>query len=110
MNIDFLEHLQDVFLEVEVNPKGAAGFDAEYSEITGQIPSLGDGYQYQHNKWGRELRVYFNTTEDLEDDFISIDVYVEQGQRPYRDEWHYRTNSSEFFWALVRLGYRLGQN
>ena len=110
MNIEFLDRLNDVFLEVEVNPKGAARFEEQYRDITGEIPTLGNGYQHQPNKWGREVRVYFNSTADLEDDFTSIDVHVEQGNRPYRDEWQYRTNSFEFFWELVRLGYRLGQN
>jgi len=110
MNVDFSNKLNDVFLEAEVNPKGTGRFEEEYREITGQTPALGDGYQHQKNKWGRELRVYFNCVEDLEDEFTSLDVYVEQGERPYRNEYQYRTNNPDFFWALVRLGYQLGKN
>lgn len=110
MKIDFIDKMTDVLLEVEVNPSGASRFEDEYREITGDPPTPGSGYQQQKNKWGREVRVYFNSEENLKDEFTSIDVCVDHGQRPYRDQWRYRTNNSDFFWELVRRGYRLGRN
>ncbi|GHC22139.1 hypothetical protein [Aidingimonas halophila] len=110
MNIGFFGQATDVFLEVEVPQKKAQLFEAEYLNITGTMPVLGTGYQYQDKKWGREVRVYFNGEAELLDEFASTDVHVEQGDRPYRSRWAYRINNSDFFWSLVRAGYRLGEN
>lgn len=110
MNIEFFKSATDVVLEAEVNPGAAARFEARYRSITGSSPTVGDGYQHQPNKWGLEVRVYFNSEEDMSDDFSDIDVYVEQGDRPYRKRWKYRLNDREFFWSLVEAGYRLGEN
>lgn len=111
MDIDFFKAATDVFLEVEVNPKAADKFEQKYQDLTGETPILGNGYQHQPNKWGLETRVYFNTQSDISDEFSAIGVYVEQSEkdRGYRDFWKYRTNDPNFFWALVRAGYRLGQ-
>jgi hypothetical protein len=110
MDIDFFEGATDVVLEVEVNPNAAARFESRYSAAAGSNPRLGVGYQHQPNKWGLEVRVYFNSPIDMSDEFTSVDVYVEQGKRPYRKRWTYRLNDREFFWALVDAGYRLGEN
>lgn len=110
MDIEFFEHAEDVYLEVEANPKSADQFEHRYAALVGVNPAIGRGYQHQPNKWGTEVRVYFNSDIDLSDEFAAIDVYVEHGSRPYRNQWAYRTNDREFFWALVEAGYRLGQN
>lgn len=110
MNVDFFKSATDVVLEVEVNPDAAARFESRYRGITGLDPKPGEGYQHQPNKWGLELRVYFNSEVDMSDEFTSIDVNVERGGRPYRKRWLYRVNDREFFWSLVEAGYRLGEN
>ena len=110
MNIDFFKNATDVVLEVEVNPNAAARFESRYSDITGLTPRLGEGYQHQPNKWGLEVRVYFNSETDMSDEFTDIDVYVEHGDRPYRNRWLYRLNDRDFFWSLVEAGFRLGEN
>lgn len=110
MNIGFFTGATDVVLEVEVNPNAADRFETRYQAITGTLPELGNGYQHQENKWGLEVRVYFNSEVDMSDEFTTIDVHVEQANRPYRKRWVYRVNDREFFWALVDAGYRLGEN
>lgn len=108
MNIEFFKFATDVVLEAEVNPNAADRFESRYRSITGASPIT--GYQHQPNKWGLEVRVYFNSEVDMSDEFSSIDVYVEQGDRPYRKRWKYRVNDRDFFWSLVEAGYRLGEN
>ena len=110
MNTDFFKDATDVVLEVEVNPDAAGRFASRYQRKTGSNPKLGEGYQHQPNKWGLEVRVYFNSEVDMSDEFTSIDVYVEQGDRPYRTHRVYRSNDRDFFWSLVEAGYRLGEN
>lgn len=110
MNIDFFEDATDVVLEVEVNPNAVCEFESWYQAETGLKPKLGVGYQRQPNKWGLEVRVYFNTEVDMSNEFASIGVHVEQGKRPYRKRWVYRLNNRTFFEKLIAAGYRLGQN
>lgn len=111
MNIDFFKKdATDVVLEVEVKPAAAARFESRYQNITGKPPVIGEGYQHQPNKWGLEVRVYFNSKVDMSHEFTTINVHVEEGERPYRDRWDYRLNDSDFFWSLVEAGYRLGEN
>lgn len=110
MDVDFFRAANDVFLEVEVPSKRSRSFEQRYEAITGVAPTIGNGYQIQENKWGLEVRVYFNCEEDLEDEFTSVDVHVERGGRPYKANRIYRVNDREFFWALVNNGYRLGEN
>jgi hypothetical protein len=111
LNVDFfIQNTNGALIEAEVNPSGAASFEADYLAITGNQPILGVGYQHQTNKWGTECRIYFNCDTDLNDQFSALGIDVEQGARPYRNEWKYRVNNNEFFWALIRAGYKLGRN
>ncbi|WDK30858.1 hypothetical protein [Xanthomonas campestris] len=111
MNFDyFIKNVSDIFIEVEVHPEKASKFEADYYSLTGEYPVVGTGYQHQENKWGMECRIYFNSGIDLSDLVSSSGVNVEQGSRPYRDERKFRINNNEFFWSLIRVGYRLGAN
>ncbi len=111
MNVSFfLENVAGVYLEAEVHPNGVEQFNANYSQITGREPIVGQGYQIQPNKWGTECRIYFNCNHDLNDDFLVLGIDVEQGARPYKQWWKYRVNNNDFFWELIRTGYKLGNN
>ncbi len=110
MNIDFFRNAADIVLEIEINPNGSSRFEDRYERITGERPVTGNSYQHQPNKWGMECRVYFNSQQDLSDEFTSLDIYVEESERPYRNNWKYRTNDRDFFWELIEKGYRLGEN
>ncbi|WP_374267243.1 hypothetical protein [Zoogloea sp.] len=111
MNISFFPaNVTGAYLEAEVHPNGIEQFDADYLQITGEMPVIGRGYQRQPNKWGTECRIYFNCNGDLNDEFAMLGIDVEEGSRPYKQEWRFRVNNNEFFWALVRAGYRLGKN
>ena len=111
MNVNFFqEHVSNAYLEAEVHPNGMDKFNADYFQITGEIPVIGQGYQRLDNKWGTECRIYFNCTSDLNDNFSMLDIDVEEGARPYKKEWKFRVNNKKFFWSLIRAGYRLGKN
>ncbi len=111
MNVDFFTKIvTDPFLEAEVNPNGVAAFEDDYFAITNERPVVGTGYQHQKNKWGTECRIYFNCETDLNDQFSALGIDVEQGDRPYKNEYRFRVNNNDFFWGLVRAGYKLGKN
>lgn len=111
MNVSFFPpNVTGAFLEAEVHPNGFDQFDFDYHQITGEMPVIGQGYQRQPNKWGTECRIYFNCKSDLNDEFSVLGIDVEQGARPYKQEWRFRVNNNEFFWALIRAGYKLGRN
>lgn len=111
MNVSFFRtNVKGAYLEAEVHPKGVDQFDTDYHQIAGEMPVIGQGYQRQPNKWGTECRIYFNCDSDLNDEFSVLGIDVEQGARPYKQEWRYRVNNNEFFWALIRAGFKLGKN
>lgn len=111
MNVSFFRaNVTCSYLEAEVHPNGVDQFDTDYRQVTGEMPVIGQGYQRQPNKWGTECRIYFNCNGDLNDDFAVLGIDVEQGERPYKQEWRFRVNNNEFFWALIRAGYKLGKN
>lgn len=51
-----------LLLEAEVAPSGNTRFQKRYLAATGTAVSPGapEYYQSQNNKWGAELRAYFN--------------------------------------------------
>lgn len=111
MNIEFFtSNVSCFFVEVEVHPDRAAIFVDKYSQISGETPVVGAGYQYQRNKWGTECRIYFNSMVDLSCKFAELKINVEKGARSYKSKYNYRINSCEFFWSLINAGHRLGVN
>lgn len=106
----FTKNARHVLLEVEVNPNQMDKFKADYFDATEIHPVAGPHYQQQPNKWGTEYRIYFNCDIDLTNEFSKLNIHVEQAERLYREEWKYRVNNKDFFWALIRAGHRLGKN
>lgn len=106
----FTNNAKNILLETEIHPDQADQFEENYLHITGIRPVTGPHYQHQPQKWGAECRIYFNCDRDLTNDFKQLKIHVEQARRLYREEWKYRVNNNEFFWALIRAGYRLGKN
>lgn len=102
-----------LLLEAEVSPKSRSTFEKRYKNATGKIVSPGtpEHYQSQGNKWGAELRVYFN------DHAMAVALrasggYVEGPRRGYKSgEYRYRINDNRLWWRLVEdQGLRLGLN
>ena len=100
-------------LEAEVAPAVHTQFQNQYTAATGQlvVPGNPEYYQDQPNKWGAELRVYFNgatIAESLQAD----DIHVEHRPTGYRSgEYEYRFNDNDLWWELVeKHGLRLGPN
>ena len=100
-------------LEAEVAPRGQASFRKRYKAATGLsvTPGRPKHYQNQPNKWGAELRVYFNdhgTAATL----AASGFHVEYPRRGYMaGKYRYRVNDKGLWWALVEDdGLRLGPN
>ncbi|MBL4832227.1 MAG: hypothetical protein JKY55_20410 [Aliivibrio sp.] len=110
MDIDFFKVAKDVLLEVGVPASKATRFAENYFDATGINISQGPHYQIQQNKWGVECRIYYNSIDDLLDEFQELNIVPESGRRPYHEDRQYRINNIDFFWALVESGYRLGEN
>lgn len=102
-----------LYLEAEVAPQGQPAFEARYKTATGKIISPGspDEYQNQNNKWGAELRVYFNSSA-LKAQFQADGLTVEDHNTGYKSgEFGHRVNNNDFWWHLVEnLGATLGYN
>lgn len=100
-------------LQAEVAPGGQTGFEARYLTATGDAVSPGhpQDYQSQDNKWGAELRVYFNDPAVVPT-LNSKGIHVETGRDGYLSgSYIYRVNNNEWWWELVEAhGLRLGVN
>lgn len=103
----------DLLLEAEVAPGGRARFEKRYQAATGIAVSPGapEHYQSQSNKWGAELRVYFNDPA-MAAVLKASGIHVEGPRRGYKSgEYRYRFNASKLWWKLVEdQGLRLGLN
>ena len=102
-----------LLLEAEVAPSGKTRFEKRYllATRTAVSPGAPEHYQSQKNKWGAELRVYFNDpamTKVLK----ALNVHVEGPRRGYKSgEYRYRFNDNNLWWKLVDVqGLRLGLN
>jgi hypothetical protein len=100
-------------LQAEVAPGGQSGFEDRYLSATGDVVSPGhpQHYQSQDNKWGAELRVYFNDPAIIST-LNSKSIHVEAGRDGYLSgSYMYRVNNNEWWWELVEVhGLRLGVN
>jgi hypothetical protein len=102
-----------LLLEAEVAPSGKSRFEKRYQAATGIAVSPGtpEHYQSQSNKWGAELRVYFNDPA-MAMALKASGVHVEGPRRGYKSgEYRYRFNDNKLWWKLVEgQGLRLGLN
>ena len=102
-----------LLLEAEVSPSAQSRFERRYKAATrvAVTPGHPAHYQDQPNKWGAELRVYFNDPGMA----VSLEahgVHVEYRRRGYKaGEYCYRFNDNKLWWKLVEVyGLRLGEN
>lgn len=102
-----------LLLQAEVARAGQPKFEKEYKAATGRAvrPGKSQHYQDQPNKWGRELRVYFNDP-GMAVSLEAVGVHVEYPRRGYMaGAYRYRFNNSKVWWKLVKdYGLRLGAN
>lgn len=103
----------DIFLEAEVAPNSQSRFEKRYFAATKVSVSPGspEYYQSQANKWGTELRIYFNDP-GMAATLSATGTHVERGRKGYRSgQYVYRVNDNNLWWKLVeQQGLRLGLN
>lgn len=104
----FRESRQEVFIEAEGKPKVIINFINDYNARFGHsIDEEEDGIivlQEDADKWGLELRMYFNDKSGVPD---SIHVTNTRG---YRGNYSCRINDSDLIDKMFSLGYCIGKN
>lgn len=102
-----------LLLEAEVPLKSQARFEKRYKAATRRAVSPGspNHYQSQSNKWGAELRAYFDDP-GIAVALAARGVHVEYPRKGYKaGEYRYRVNDNKLWWTLVEdYGLRLGPN
>jgi hypothetical protein len=102
-----------LLLQAEVAAGARPAFEQRYLLATGRniVPGNPKHYQAQDNKWGAELRVYFNDP-GMAVSLAASGLPVEYGRRGYlAGKFRYRVNKNEFWWELVENhGLRLGSS
>src|SRR5689334_3911448 len=92
-----------LLLEAEVAAGMQARFEKRYKAATGIAVSPGKTrhYQNQPNKWGAELRVYFNDP-GMAVSLAALGIHVEYPRRGYMaGKYRYRFNDNKLWWKLV---------
>ena len=104
----FKETEQEVFIEAEGKPSVIEKFIGEYNYRYGHhIDEHENGIivlQDDANKWGLELRMYFNDKSGIPS---MINVTKTRG---YRGEYLYRINDIQLIQDMFSLGYEIGCN
>ena len=91
----------------EVPQKSRDAFEENYRNITGHRPILHKDKYFpievvkDYDKWGPELRIYFPDEDEL---VFPPSVQLKPGHRPGT----LRINNNDYWWQLVRVGFRLG--
>lgn len=99
---------QRVFIEAEAKESTMMNFIREYnSKYSARLSISDDGIislDDAANKWGLELRCYFDDRSGFPSDVITT------SNQAYRIKYPYRFNSKDVIWGLFDLGYRIGIN
>ena len=102
-----------LLLEAEVAPSQQLAFEVRYLQATKRAvkPGTTNHYQSQKNKWGSELRIYFNDPGMAVSLAVS-GLHVEYSRKGYRAQtYHFRVSDNDFWWKLVEQhGLRLGDS
>ena len=98
-------------MEAIVPPKSQAGFIQTYRAITGNSPRDGAVGYYVHyqgvDKWGNELRITFDASAtELQN--LDFGPDVEAVVNPGNEGVSWRINRNALWWALLRIGFRMG--
>ncbi|MFA5423323.1 MAG: hypothetical protein WC374_05645 [Phycisphaerae bacterium] len=93
-------------LDVETHPRRRASFETEFEQLTGIRPEV-DNHNYyvwdeEANKWGTELRIYFNNSENASAALRNMIV----SPRP-NFGYNARINNNSFVWRLIEYGFLL---
>lgn len=106
--VDFLNSLDDFFIEVEGKPDKLMPFINEYNKTTGShITMHTDGIRVlgeDVDKWGLEFRIY---TNERPQPLLRNEFHI---NRTYRTEYRYRCSNNALVKPLLFNGFDLGQN
>jgi hypothetical protein len=99
---------QAVFIEAEGKPSRIQSFIDDYNNQYNEMLRMDDDglivLQDDANKWGLELRLYFNDKSGIPDG-----VRVTRNS-VYRPEYKFRINDISVIKELFNYGYRIGLN
>lgn len=95
-------------LDIETHPRRRQSLERRYSQATGQIPVVDNANYYvwepSTNKWGAELRIYFNGNRSTMPAALQE---IRVAPRPGFGYEH-RVNNNDFVWDLIDYGFLLG--
>lgn len=108
MDIFFRESRQEIFIEAEGRRSKILKFVNDYNNQYQENLRMTDSglivLKEDANKWGLELRLYFNDKSGIPDEIQVTRNSV------YRPEYRFRINDVEIIKKLFERGYRIGLN
>jgi len=93
-------------LDAETHPRSQNSFEERYVQLTGIQPTE-DNHNYyvwdqNTNKWGIELRIYFNGSDHIPALLTEMTVSARPGFG-----YNMRVNNNDFIWRLIEYGFSL---
>lgn len=101
---------QQVLIEAEAKPSRMSSFIAEHNAAYSRTVSTNDEgivlLQDDANKWGLELRIYFQNKRGMPSAFSAI----AKVNNTYKDQYLYRINDNEIIEELFSNSFHIGIN
>lgn len=99
-------HIRRTKLDIETHPDKREWVENQYMNYA-QEPLIMDNVNFyvwepSVNKWGSELRIYFNSNGNMPGDLRDMIV----SPRFVDDNYNARINNNEFVWLLIKYGFR----
>ena len=93
-------------LDIETHPNNQARVERQYMNLA-QIQLIEDNANYyvwetSTNKWGAELRIYFNKNSNIPVDLEHMAV----SPRFEDNRYNARINNNDFVWLLIKYGFQ----
>jgi len=110
---DSIRNSGRIWIEAEMPSSSKRNFDTRYQNLTGvSVPITSSSYPYYvwapgTNKWGVELRVYFQSDDTIPNCLQNI--VTDNGRSGYED-YDARVNNNDVIWELFASGFILGEN
>jgi hypothetical protein len=106
----FANPIRNTRIEIEARAKTINNYNPTYVALTGAPIPIGSDSVYilpdNANKWGREMRLYFNESNQAGTPHL-VSQLMTVGGRPGYAIWNQRLNSKDIIDELFEIGFTL---
>ncbi len=105
--VKYFEDNSTCLIEAEVKDTQVLSFKKTYKELTGSENIDSTHFHSIPNKWGIELRVYYNSNDKTPSEVLSLST---SNSRSGFTAYNKRINNNEIIFELFKKGFKIGVN